>query len=878
MHSSNPKHKAGHSPAPPRWAQRLLASWGDPATLEEVQGDLLELYAQWEQAQGERKARRRYNLTVLGLLRPFAKRKTYRTYPQPFFPFAMLSNYLLIAWRNLRRYKGYSLINIGGLSVGLAIALLIGLWVHHEYLYDAFLPDGDRLYQVRRNFNNNGDTLNFTSSSLKLADALRNQVPEIEYVAEASSFGNTGIRVGDNKLFVRGAHVGSDFLKMFRYPLRQGNAQSVLQDPYSIVLTESTAKTFFGDENPVGKTVRFDNKSDLRITGILKDLPSNSSLQFSFLVPFGHLEATNPFVKEARSESFGYNAFNVFVKLKPGVTYGQVAAKIGPIQHTETDNSNAMNSEVILQPLRNWHLYSNYVNGKETGGLLTYVRLFSLIGALVVLIASINFVNLTTARAAQRAREVGIRKSIGSRRGQLVVQFLTESFLMTLAAFALALVLLWGLLPSFNAMLGKPLAIPYGSGTFWLVLLAGMTLTALLAGLPPALYLSSFKPVKVLKGAMRVGPAAAWPRKVLVVAQFTCSIGLIMGAVVIYQQIEHARSRPTGYDLNRLLMTPMNDELAGHYTILKDELLRGGIAESVTQASSPATEIWWHGTLDQWPGKQADENVEMGFIKAGRDYFQTLGMTLAAGRDFRHEHDTSSAVLNEAAVKLLRLTDPLGRQVTLNGRDYTIVGVTKNALMQNPFASAEPTMFTCVPDPTSVMLYRLSPRISTPEALSRMTALFNRHNPAYPYDYAFADERYAAKFNLEVLIGKLAGIFAGLAILISSLGLFGLAAYMAEQRTKEIGVRKVLGASVLSIWQLLSKDFVGLVLIAFLIATPAAWYFLKNWLAGYDYRTDLSWWVFAAVGIAAVGITLLTVSYQSIKVALKNPVKSLRTE
>ncbi len=878
MHPSNQKNKAGNSPAPPRWAQRLLALWGDPATLEEVQGDLLELYAGWAQALGERKARRRYSLTVLKLLRPFAKRKTYQTYPHSFLPFSMLSNYLLVAWRNLRRYKGYSLINIGGLSVGLAVALLIGLWVQHEYSYDAFLPDGGQLYQVRRNFNNNGDTLNFTSTSLKLADALRNQVPEIEYVAEASSFGNTGIRVGDAKVFARGAHVGSDFLKMFRYPLLQGNAQSVLQEPYSIVLTASTAKAFFGDENPVGKTIRFDNKSDLRVTGILQDLPSNSSLQFSFLVPFSHLEAVNPSVKRARSEGYGYNAFNVFVKLKPGVSYGQVAAKLGPIQHTDTDNRNAMNSLVILQPLRNWHLYSNYVNGKETGGLLTYVRLFSLVGVLVVLIASINFVNLTTARAAQRAREVGIRKSIGSRRGQLVAQFLTESFLMTLAAFALALVLLWALLPSFNALLGKPLAIPYGNGTFWLVLLAGLTLTALLAGIPPALYLSSFKPVKVLKGALRLGTGASWPRKVLVITQFTGSIAMIMGAVVIYQQIEYARSRPTGYDLNRLLVTPLNEELAGKYTILKDELLREGIAESVTQSSSPATEIWLHGGLERWPGRQGDENVEMGFILAGRDYFRTMGMTLAAGRDFRHEHDTTSAILNETAVKLLRLKDPLGQRVTWNEREYTIVGVTKDALMQNPFASAEPTLFTCVPDPLNVMLYRLSPRISTPEALSRMTALFNRHNPAYPYDYAFADERYAAKFNLEVLIGKLSGIFAGLAILISSLGLFGLAAYMAEQRTREIGVRKVLGASVMSIWRLLSRDFIGLVLIAFLIATPAAWYFLNNWLAGYAYRTDLSWWVFAAVGVAAVGITLLTVSYQSIKAALKNPVKSLRTE
>ncbi|CAA9313917.1 MAG: Acidobacterial duplicated orphan permease (function unknown) [uncultured Cytophagales bacterium] len=878
MHPSNPQPKAHPTPSPPRWARRLLSWWGDPATLEEVQGDMLELYAHWEQTLGTRKARRRYSLTVLGLLRPFAKRNPYPTNPNPFLPFAMLSNYLLVAWRNLRRYKGYSLINIGGLSVGLAVALLIGLWVHHEYSYDAFLPEGGQLYQVRRNFNNNGDTLTFASTSLRLAEALRNQVPEIEYVAECGWAGNAGITVGDMKTYVNGKHVGSDFLIMFRYPLLQGNAESVLRDPYSIVLSESTARAFFGNENPVGKTVRFDNESDLRVTGILKDLPSNSSMQFDFLVPFSHLEAVDPSVKAARSGSFARNQFNLFVKLKPGVSQAQVAPKIALIQHTETGNSNAMNSVVILQPLRNWHLYSNYVNGRETAGLLTYVRMFTLVGILVVVIAAINFVNLTTARSAKRAREVGIRKAIGSRRGQLIVQFLTESLLLTLAAFGLSLLMVWGLLPAFNAMLGKPLAIPYGSAAFWLVVLGGIGVTSVLAGGLPALYLSSFEPVKVLKGALRVGPAAAWPRKVLVVTQFSCSIALIMGAVVIYQQIEHARNRPTGYNINRLLVTHTNSELSRNYTIVKDELLRGGIVESVTQATSPATDIWWHGGLDRWPGQMANENVEMGFIKTGTDYLETMGMTLAAGRDFRHEHDTSSTILNETAVKLLRLKDPIGQRVSWQGREYTIAGVAKDALMQNPFAAAEPIMFTCSPEPMPVMLYRLSPRIATSEALSRMTALFGKYNPAYPYNYSFADQDYAEKFNLELLIGKLAGIFAGLAIFISSLGLFGLAAYMAEQRTKEIGVRKVLGATVMSIWGLLSKDFMGLVLIAFVIATPTASYFLESWLAQYDYRTALSWWVFAAVGIAAVAITLLTVSYQSIKAALRNPVKSLRTE
>jgi hypothetical protein len=375
-----------------------------------------------------------------------------------------------------------------------------------------------------------------------------------------------------------------------------------------------------------------------------------------------------------------------------------------------------------------------------------------------------------------------------------------------------------------------------------------------------------------------VGAAAALPRKVLVVLQFSCSIALAISAIIIYQQIQHARNRPTGFDVNRLLMTNINRELGQNYSILKDELLRSGVAGSVTQSTSPATDIWWHGDLDRWPGKNGDETVEMAFIPTSTDYFKTMGITLQAGRDFRSENDTNSALLNETAVRTLRLKEPIGQQVTWQGRQYEIVGVVKDALMQSPFGVAEPTMFTCKPGPLSVLLYRIAPGVATQDALARMTALFKQYNPSNLYEYQFADARYADKFNLEVLIGRLAGIFAGLAIFISCLGLFGLAAYMAEQRTKEMGVRKILGATVMSIWGLLSRDFVWLVLISFLIATPAAWYFLSGWLGNYAYRTDLSWWIFAAVGIGVVGITLLTVSYQSIKVALRDPVKSLRTE
>ncbi|UHG92164.1 ABC transporter permease [Spirosoma oryzicola] len=871
--------KPDQSQKPPlsKWVDKLLGWLVAPHLREEVLGDIHERYARRVQRLGERKARLTYWREVLAYARPsFITRKP-SPYSTPSYT-DMLRNYLKIAFRNLIKQKGYSFINIAGLSVGMAVAMLIGLWIHHEYSYDKFLPDYQQLYQVRRNFNSNGDTLTFTTTSLKLADALRYQIPEVEQVAESDHMGSHGLKVGDKKIYLNGAQIGGDFLQMFQYPLVEGKASLALKDPYSIVLTESTAKALFGSENPMGKIVRFDNQNDLKVTGILKDLPTNSSLQFNYLVPFSYYEATVNNVRMDRSGSFGNNGYQIFVKLKPGASYAQVSNKIALIQHTERNNSNAMNSVVILQPLQNWHLYSTYQNGKETGGFIEYIRMFSVIGILVVLIACINFVNLTTARSARRAKEVGVRKSVGSQRQQLIGQFLIESFLLTVVAFLFSLLLMQILLPAFNSLTESQIAIPYTTAGFWMAVLGCLLITALLAGSLPAFYLSSFQPVKVLKGTMQVGKAASLPRKVLVVAQFSCSIALILSAIIVFKQIQHAKNRPTGYDVNRLLMTNMNLELSQNFTVLKDELIKNGIAEQVSQSSSPATDIWWHSDLDKWPGKNAGETVELGVILVAKDYFKTVGMTLAQGRDFSGENDTTSVIFNEAAIKRFRLPNPIGQLITWQGKPLRIVGVAKNALMQSPFTKADPTMFVCTSFPLNVLLYRISPRLTTQEALSKMTALFNTYNPSYAYSYQFADESYAAKFKQESLIGKLAGIFAGLAIFISCLGLFGLASFMAERRTKEIGVRKVLGASILNVWGLLSKEFVYLVGIAFLIATPVAYYLLSNWLQKYEYRTEMSWWIFALTGLGAMVVTLLTVSFQSIKAALLNPVKSLKME
>ena len=791
----------------------------------------------------------------------------------------MFKNYFKTAWRNITRTIGYSALNIVGLSIGMAVALVIGLWVYDQYSFDKFLPAYQSVYRVQRNFNSNGDTLTFQTTSLKLADALRTQIPEIEYVAESDWTGNHGLIVGDKKLYINGAIASTDFFKILQYPFLKGNAGNAFKDAYSIVLTQSLAKSLFGNEDAMNKTIRFDNAHDLKVTGIIKDVPANATFSFNYVVPSSYTFSVNPQTKTDGLGSYSNNNLQIFVKLKAGISYAQVAPKIRNIEHTEKGNINAMNSYVTLQPMERWHLYSNYVNGKDTPGFLEYVRMFSIIGLLVLIIACINFINLTTARSEKRAREVGVRKAIGSQRKDLIIQFLMEAFLLTIIAFVFAVLFAWLSLPAFNTLTATHITIPFGKINFWLLMTGCLLITALLAGSRPAFYLSSFNAAKVLKGTIHAG-RSSYSRKILVVIQFSCSIALIISTVIIYQQVQYAKNRPTGYSLNRLLSTSMNDDLNKNFTALKNELIAKGIVSSVTTATSPATDVWWHTDIESWPGKQAGETVEMGNVFVSEDYFKTIGMDIKEGRNFSSSNDSTSVIFNEAAIKRLHLKNPIGQKITsyFDDKQYTIVGVVKDALMISPFKAADPTMFYCFPEPQGNLLYRLSPNIKTQDAIMQLTAIFNKYDPAYPYNYSFTDEQYASKFNLEMLIGKLAGLFAILAIFISCLGLFGLAAYVAEQRTKEIGIRKVLGASVQQVWLLLSKDFIVLVIISCLIAAPVSFYFLSNWLMNYDYRINISAGVFVLGGLTALLITIATVSFQAIKAAIANPVESLRTE
>jgi len=792
----------------------------------------------------------------------------------------MIKNYFKTAWRNLTNNKVYSAINILGLSTGMAVALLIGLWVYYQYSFDRFLPDYSDQYQVKMNITVDGNMRTQDAVSLPLAEVLRKEIPGVKYVAESDWMEQHGLVVGDKKLYLSGAQIGGDFLRMFQYPLLEGNANNVLQETNSIVLTKSTAISLFGNVDPIGKIVRFDNSSDLKVTGVLKDLPSNSSMQFNYLVPFSHKEQTEDWMRDAR-QRWTNNSFQMFATLQPNVSYSQVAGKIKNIVNDRSEQMRPAHPVIIMQPLKDWHLHDEFRNGKSAGGFIDYVRMFGIIGILVLLIACINFMNLSTARSEKRAKEVGVRKTLGSDRKDLILQFLVESIITTFIAAVFSLLFVQLALPSFNTLTGAKLSIPFSNIVFWAIMIGYVFATGLFAGFKPAFYLSSFNPVKVLKGTLQVGKSATLSRKILVVLQFSCSIALIISTTIVYQQIQHIKDRPLGYNENRLMMTDMSEDLNKNFPALKNEMLQSGLVKNVTWSSSPVTGIYFHTDVSQWPGKNSgDVSLNIGGVGTSDDYFKTLQIKLLTGRGFSSSWkiDSGTVILNEAAVKIMNLKNPLNQLITWNGGNLVrIIGIVQDAVMESPFAPVNPVVFYHGKEGSSV-IYRLADNVSTRKAIDDLTSIFNKYNPSFPYLYYFADESYAQKFKLETLIGELSGIFAILAIFISCLGLFALAAYMAEQRTKEIGIRKVLGASVLQVWLLLSKDFIVLVLISCMVASPVAFYYMHDWLQQYDYRIMISPLVFIIAGITAIVITIITISFQAIKAAVANPVKSLRSE
>jgi ABC-type antimicrobial peptide transport system permease subunit len=700
---------------------------------------------------------------------------------------------------------------------------------------------------------------------------------DFKYVTLASWNFDHILAAGEKKLLQSGLWVQPEFPKMFTLKMLNGK-EDALKDPSSILLSESVAKALFGKTNPINQTIRLDNKLDFKVAGVYEDLPHNTTLrETKFLLPWDKYITTETWLKEAQTQ-WGNHSWQTFVQVNDNVDFDKTTAKIKdiPKKHVEEGKE-----EVLLHPMSKWHLYSDFKNGKVNGGRIQFVWLFGIIGVFVLLLACINFMNLSTARSEKRAKEVGIRKAVGSLRQQLIGQFLSESLLIALIAFILALGFVVLLLPFFNNLSDKKMSVPFTKPIFWLITLIFTFFTGLVSGSYPAFYLSGFEAIKVLKGTFRAGRFASIPRKILVVIQFTVSVTLIIGTIIVYRQIQFAKNRPVGYTREGLITVMINTpDLQGKYTALRDELLKTGVLENMAESSSPITNVWSNQIGFEWKGKDPNTTPLFGIVAATHDFGKTVGWTVKEGRDFSRSFptDTGAIILNESAVKLTGFKNPVGQIMKWNDKDRPVLAVVKDMVMESPYTPVKPTIFFLDYGWANVITMRIKPTTPVRDALARIEPVFKKFNPGSPFEYKFTDEEYARKFENEERIGNLATFFAILAIFISCLGLFGLASFVAEQRTKEIGVRKVLGASVFNLWQMLSKDFFALVIISCCIAIPIAWYFLHQWLQQYEYRTPVSWWVFVVSGAGAMLITILTVSFQAIKAALANPVKSLRTE
>lgn len=803
----------------------------------------------------------------------------------------MLKNYVTIAWRNLVKTRGYSFINIGGLALGMAVALIIGLWVHDELTFNRYHDNYDQIAQVMKAGTFQGKHY---SGQDYLQYPMLNELKttygaNFRYVVPQQGHFESILSIGDKRISKTGTNIGEDAPEMFSWRMVYGN-RAGLKDPQSIMISKSTSDALFGEGDPVGKMVKLDNEKEVTISGVYEDFPKNSEQYgLQFARPWEAYLTNNPWVK---GQGWQNHFFQIFVQIQPNTTFAAVDANIKDLELNATRNLDYMKDwlkfepEVHVNPMSKWHLYSDYKEGVLQNGPIQLVWFIGSIGVFVLLLACINFMNLSTARSEKRAKEVGIRKTLGSVRRQLVAQFFSESFLVVIISFVLALSIVFATLPWFNTLSQKAMQVPLSIPSFWILSALFIFVTGMLAGSYPALYLSSFNPLKILKGSFRAGRSASMPRKVLVVLQFAVSITLIASTGVIYHQLLYVKDRPVGYSREGLLMMQKKGkEFYEKFETLRTELKSSGAVEEIADAGGPITSTWSGNGGFSWKGYDPSAENSFSTLNVSADFGTTVGWKVIDGRTFSRDiaSDSSAIILNESAAKLMNLENPVGETVHWTNiawnmdRDFHVVGVIQDMVMNSPFEPVRPAIFLNMGG-SGWMFLRVNPEMSTAEALPKIEATFRKVIPNAPFDYKYSTDEYAAKFATEDNIGRLAVVFTTLAIVISCLGLFGLASFVAEQRTKEIGVRKVLGASVASLWRMLSGEFVMLIILASLIAVPVSYYFLEKGLRTYDYRTDIAWWIFAAASGGALIITLATVSFQAIKAALTNPVKSLRTE
>jgi len=784
----------------------------------------------------------------------------------------MINNYFKVAWRNLFRNKGFSITNIPGLTIGITSTIMIFLWVQDELAYDKFHKNYENVYQViaHRDFNN--QIFTDRNMVLPLAKSLQDVSPQIKNAVVTTHGQSHVLTYGEAKLKKQGYTVSEHFFDVFSWKFIKGSAATAIPDAYSLVLTQSSAKALFGKEDPMNKVVRIDNDYDAKVTAIIQDPPGNSSFQFDFINLFNY----SGDYEKRNLTNWTNSSWSVYVQTVPGANTHALDKIVNDIKHQHDPGDKI--STYFTFPMNKWRLYSDFKDGKNTGGMIEYVKLFSVIAIIILLIACVNFMNLSTARSEKRAKEVGVRKTMGSGKKQLIFQFFCESVTLALIAFVFSIAAVYLLLPSFNSLVDKNLSLNIAAPLFWYGALAIILFTGLVAGSYPALYLSSFNPVNVLKGTFIAGKKAVLPRRILVVGQFIISILLISATIIVYQQIQHVKHRDTGYNPDNLIMIPSSPDVRKNFSVIKQQLEKTGWVDAVTQTSSPITDVWWKSGAPQYEGKPATGDIIMTGIETDVDFSKAMGIKMLRGKDFSGTpSDSLAMLLNKAAVEAMGLKNPVGMQMKY-GRTFTVIGVTDNIVMESPYKPVDPMMVFFNPGSSNIVSLRLSKEAPLQQSLQSIEAIFKKHNPAYPFEYKFADQEFGKKFLTEDLISRITNIFAGLAIFICCIGLAGLASFTIQKRIREIGIRKVLGATVRQLLLLISKEFLKLVLIAFVIAVPLTWWLMNNWLEKYAYRIDISMWLFGAVGIIILLLTLLVVSLNTMKAAMGNPVKSLRTE
>jgi putative ABC transport system permease protein len=796
---------------------------------------------------------------------------------------ALLANYFKFSWRTLLKNKAFSFINVSGLAVGMASAVLIWLWIQNELSTEQFHTKRDRIFLMLNRGEFDGKTYVWASTPHPLAPALKAEFPkQVEDAVRASWVAAFVLKTPEKVIQTEGLLADPAFFQLFDFPLKQGDPNTALQAPHSIVVTESLAKRLFGKDDAFGKTIRIDSTADFTITGIVKDLPPNTSFSFDYIVPFSYM-------KEVKwgDDDWGHNNTLTYVLLKPGITE-QTANDL--FVNIKKVHKKGIQDEMIVHPMSKWWLWSGFDDGKIVGGRIEHVRLFSIIVAFILLIACINYMNLSTARSEKSAREVGIRKVMGAEKISLIFRFLGESTMVSFIAGIIAFVIVqlslsWFTtlveVPGFNIYTNKKLFIPYGNPNFWLSAIGFIFLTGILAGVYPAFYLSAYKPISVLQKTFKKIRSLFTFRKVLVVFQFGFAIVLIICTMIIYRQIAYGKMRDPGYNVKDRGFVYVKGDMLKNYELIKKDLFAKNLVIDMTRTSSPITDVWVENDDYIWAGADTSIRGSFSIFEGENGFVGFHELKLVAGRDFdlaAYPSDSTALILTESSVKRMKFRNPVGEIIKNEKGYWHVIGVVRDFIPEGPYSPPYPIVIHSGHKGFGALNFKINPSLSKKTAKEKISEVFSKYSPGYAIEYRRLEDEHANKFADEIRTGKLAALFAGLTIFICCLGLFALAAYTAEARIKEIGIRKVLGASVVAITALLSKEFLKLVIIAFLIASPLAWWAMHNWLKGYSYRIDISWWIFVVTGILSLLITFLSVGYQAIKAALSNPVKSLKTE